>query len=108
MSGMRRASGFIALMAYVYMVECNDGTYYVGSTHDLEQRVDEHNLGIGSQYTSARRPVKLVWAEEFEDVADAYAYERKVHGWGRRKRELLIARDYEALRGSGSRRKRQL
>ncbi|MGN6130890.1 MAG: GIY-YIG nuclease family protein [Nocardioidaceae bacterium] len=79
-------------MPFTYMLMCADGSYYVGSTYDLERRVSEHNLGIGSRYTapSRRRPVQLVWAEEYDRVEDAFAREKQVQGWSRAKRRALI------------------
>ena len=84
-------------MAWMYILECMDGSYYVGSTKDLERRIHEHNEGQGAKYTARRRPVKLVFSAEFPNVADAYAAEKQVQGWGRNKREALIRGDYEAL-----------
>jgi len=84
-------------MPYVYMLECSDGSYYVGSTWDLERRVAAHASGEGAKYTNRRRPVRLVWFEEYDRVDEAWAMERRVHGWGRDKREALVRRDYDAL-----------
>ena len=84
-------------MAWVYIVECSDGSYYVGSTTDLERRIWEHNEGVGAKYTARRRPVKLAVAIEFDSIAEAYAREKQVQGWGRAKREALIRGDYAAL-----------
>ena len=84
-------------MAWMYILECADGSYYVGSTTDLERRLWEHNEGIGSKYTARRRPVKLAYAAEFPTIGEAYEKEKQVHGWGRAKREALIRGDYDAL-----------
>jgi putative endonuclease len=84
-------------MAWRYILECADGSYYVGSTNDLERRIWEHNEGIGAKYTARRRPVKLVYAAEFLSLAEAYEREKQVQGWGRAKREALIRGDYAAL-----------
>jgi putative endonuclease len=84
-------------MAWMYILECADGSYYVGSTNDLERRIWEHNEGIGAKYTARRRPVKLVYAAEFASIAEAYEREKQVQGWGRAKREALIRGDYTAL-----------
>jgi putative endonuclease len=84
-------------MAWMYILECSDGSYYVGSTTDLERRVWEHNEGLGARYTARRRPVKLAYAAEFESVAEAFASEKQVQGWSRAKRQALIRGDYEAL-----------
>jgi putative endonuclease len=83
--------------AWMYILECADGSYYVGSTNDLERRIWEHNEGIGAKYTARRRPVKLVYAVEFPSLAEAYEREKQVQGWGRAKREALIRGDYAAL-----------
>ena len=86
-------------MAWMYILECADRSYYVGSTNDLERRIWEHNEGIGAKYTARRRPVKLVYAAEFASLAEAYEREKQVQGWGRAKREALIRGDYAALPG---------
>jgi putative endonuclease len=79
-------------MAWTYILECADGSYYVGSTVDLERRVSEHNLGLGAIYTRLRRrrPVTLVWSADFRRVDDAFAFEKQVQGWSRAKRQALI------------------
>ncbi len=83
---------------YVYIVRCSDRSYYVGLARgDLEQRIGQHNEGTFEGYTSSRRPVTLVWSEEFGRLTDAIACERKLKGWRREKKEALIRGDYAAL-----------
>jgi len=82
-------------MAWMYILECADGSYYVGSTKDLEYRLSEHQEGKGAKYTSRRLPVKLVYCEEYERVSDAYAREKQVQNWSRVKREALINSNQE-------------
>jgi putative endonuclease len=79
-------------MGWAYIIECADGSYYVGSTVDLERRISQHNLGLGAKYTqiARRRPVTLVWAAQFDRIDDAYWFEKQVQGWSRAKREALI------------------
>jgi putative endonuclease len=79
-------------MPWTYIVECRDGTFYVGSTVDLERRISEHNLGFGAKYTRPRRrrPVHLVWSSEFNRMDEAFWYEKQIQGWGREKRMALI------------------
>ena len=84
-------------MPWMYIIQCADGTYYVGATTDLERRIGEHNEGIGSKYTSGRRPVRLVYSAAFTSIGEAYSWEKQVQRWGRSKREALIRGDYEAL-----------
>ncbi len=86
-------------MAWMYILQCADGSYYVGSTNNLELRLEEHGRGIGAIYTAKRLPVKLVFCEEFQTVREAYAPEKQVQGWSRAKREALIRNDYDALPG---------
>jgi len=77
-------------MAWVYILECRDGSYYVGSTTSLDDRVEQHRQGTGSVYTRRRRPVTLVWAAEFDRIDEAYVMEKRVQGWSRAKRQALI------------------
>ncbi|MHC8508723.1 MAG: GIY-YIG nuclease family protein [Rhodospirillales bacterium] len=95
--------------AWVYILECADGRYYVGSARgDLDRRVDEHNHGSYDGYTKRRRPVKLVFSESYDRVVDAIDAERKLKGWSRAKKEALIQGDFESLKAlSGSLYKRQ-
>ncbi|MSQ05610.1 MAG: GIY-YIG nuclease family protein [Dehalococcoidia bacterium] len=77
-------------MGWTYIVECADGTYYVGATVDLARRLRQHNAGEGARYTSGRRPVKLVYAAQFPSIGEAYRWERQLHRWKRPRREALI------------------
>jgi putative endonuclease len=74
----------------MYILECSDGTLYVGSTIDLERRVAQHNSGEGAAYTRRRRPVRLLYAEEYDRVDEAFAREKQVQNWSRKKRMALI------------------
>jgi predicted GIY-YIG superfamily endonuclease len=83
---------------FVYMLRCADGSYYVGTTRDaLEHRVAQHNDGTLGGFTARRRPVALVFAQEFAEYREAIARERQVKGWSRAKKEALIAGDFDAL-----------
>jgi len=77
-------------MPWMYILECCDGSYYVGSTKDLESRLAQHQNGTGSNYTCKRLPVKLVYCEEYKRIEDAFYREKQVQGWRRAKREALI------------------
>ncbi|KQY64179.1 GIY-YIG nuclease family protein [Nocardioides sp. Root140] len=90
-------------MPWTYILECADGAFYVGSTVDLERRLSEHDEGLGAAFTRRRRPVRLVWSAEFSRVDEAYALEKRIQGWGRRKRIALIEGRVEELRGLSSR-----
>ena len=87
------------MTAFVYMLQCIDGSYYVGSTSgELEKRMAEHEAGTYGGYTSSRRPVKLIWSESFMHITDAIAAERKIKGWSRVKKEALARGDWERMR----------
>lgn len=77
-------------MTLMYILKCADGTYYVGSTRNIDLRLSQHQSGRGSRYTSGRLPVELVYAEEYDRISDAYAREKQVQNWSRAKREALI------------------
>ena len=86
------------MTAYTYILQCSNGEYYVGSTTNLEARLNEHQSGMGGKYTSTHLPVKLVYFEEYSSIHLAFSRERQLHGWSRAKKEALIRGDYEALR----------
>jgi putative endonuclease len=92
--------------AFVYMLRCADGSFYVGSAtgDDLTRRIAEHQTGAYPGYTSTRRPVSLVWSEHFTRITDAIAVERKVKGWSRAKKEALIKGDWGAIEQLSKRR----
>ena len=92
--------------AWVYMLECADGSYYVGKYQggDVETRVSEHNTRkYEDAYTARRLPVTLVWSECFDRFDDAVAMERRIKGWSRAKKQALIRGDGEALRAYSKR-----
>lgn len=91
--------------AFVYMLRCADGSYYVGTAtgDDLTRRIAEH-AGAYPGYTSTRRPVHLVRSEHFARITDAIAVERQVKGWARAKKEALIKGDWGRLQQLSKRR----
>ena len=79
---------------YVYILHCADGTYYTGYSGNLPRRIKQHQSGsIPRAYTKPRRPIKLVWAGEFDSKEDARAYEKKLKSWSPLRKEKLIAGD---------------
>lgn len=84
-------------MAWVYILECRDGTYYVGSTRDLDARLDDHQRGLGSAYTRRRLPVRLAWAEEFSNIGEAFAMEKRLQGWSHAKRAAVVEGRWDDL-----------
>lgn len=59
------------MTAYVYIVECADGSLYTGWTNDLHKRIAAHNAGRGAKYTRSRLPVQLRYYEIFDEKNDA-------------------------------------
>jgi predicted GIY-YIG superfamily endonuclease len=91
-------------MPFTYIVRCADDTLYVGHTADLASREQIHNDGKGATYTAARRPVRMIYAEEHSSTANAIARERQLKRWNQKKKEALIADDRVALSSLARRR----
>ncbi|MBI5875055.1 MAG: GIY-YIG nuclease family protein [Deltaproteobacteria bacterium] len=83
---------------YIYILQCSDGSYYTGVTNNVERRLYEHKEGlIEGCYTHNKRPLKLMYVKEFGDIVEAISREKQIKGWTRRKKEALIAGDFEKL-----------
>lgn len=83
--------------ASVYIVRCNDGSFYVGITQrSVEERVSEHNSGLIPGYTSHRRPVELLFSECYARIDDAIAAEKRIKGWSRAKKVAYMRGDFDA------------
>jgi putative endonuclease len=82
---------------WAYLLHCDGGYFYVGQTDDLERRLNEHQSGAYRGYTFLRRPVKLVWSQEFQTRDDAKAAEAQLKGWSRAKKLALIRGDWERI-----------
>ena len=80
-----------------YLLRCADGSYYVGHTDDLESRMGQDNEGESCAYTATRRPVELIWCQEFYSRAEALAAELQIKRWSRAKKEALARGDFDAL-----------
>jgi len=79
---------------FVYILECSDETYYTGNTSNLILRLSQHHVGYNTtSYTYRRRPVKLVWAQEFPSRYGALRCERQIKGWSHIKKQALIKDD---------------
>jgi putative endonuclease len=83
---------------YLYILECSDGSYYTGSTIDIQKRILEHKVGRGANYTRKRLPIKLVYLEEFQRIDNAFYREKQIQGWSRLKKEALISQKYQELK----------
>ncbi|PZQ77980.1 MAG: hypothetical protein DI563_01835 [Variovorax paradoxus] len=81
---------------FVYLLRCSDGSYYVGQTEDMDARLQQHGDGLIG-YTATRKPIELLWQGEFESRESAIAFERRIKGWSRAKKEALIRGDWPAI-----------
>lgn len=82
---------------WVYILRCADGSYYIGHTDDLERRVAQHQEGTIPGYTHDRRPIALMWAQDFPTRIEALERERQVKDWSRKKKEALFAGDWAGV-----------
>ncbi|MBU0657819.1 MAG: GIY-YIG nuclease family protein, partial [Alphaproteobacteria bacterium] len=83
---------------HAYMLRCSDGSYYTGHTDSFETRIAQHQSGAIKGYTFDRRPVELVWCAEFGTRAEALASELQIKGWSRKKKEALIAENWDSVK----------
>jgi putative endonuclease len=85
------------MKGFVYILQCNDRSYYTGSTQDMALRLWQHENGEGANHTKKRLPVTLVFVQEFERVDEAFEREKQIQGWSRKKKEALISGKYNEL-----------
>lgn len=80
---------------WVYILRCADSSYYTGHTDNLEKRIAEHHSGaITSCYTYPRRPLELVFSQDFPTRLEALASEQQIKGWSRKKKEAMMRGDW--------------
>ncbi len=85
------------MKGYLYILLCCDGSYYTGSTKNLEQRIIEHQDGNGSNHTKKRLPIELIYYEEHPRVDDAFYREKQIQKWSRKKKIALISGEIKDL-----------
>src|SRR5580704_10246324 len=76
---------------FCYVLQCRDGSLYVGIAQNLEQRMRRHNSGAGAEFTARRRPVELIWSEGFRNSKAARKREKEIKGWSKEKKLRLVA-----------------
>lgn len=79
------------------MLHCADRSFYIGHTDDLQTRIAQHETGAIPGYTQNRRPIKLVWSQEFGTRMEALEAERQIKGWSRAKKLALIREDWKRI-----------
>ena len=85
------------MKGFMYILLCSDGSYYTGSTTNLELRLMQHEMGEGSSHTKKHLPVKLIYFEEFERIDLAFLREKQVQKWSRKKKEALMNGELDLL-----------
>jgi len=86
------------MKGYMYILECADGTYYTGSTKNLEKRLWEHENFFGANYTKKKHPVKLVYFEEYSRIDEAFYREKQIQSWSHAKKKALLEGKNENLK----------
>jgi len=81
----------------MYILECGDGSFYTGSTWNIDRRIREHQNGVGANHTAKNLPVILVYCEVYNSIEDAFNREKQVQGWSRKKKQSLISGDTNQL-----------
>ena len=83
---------------FVYILKCCDYSYYVGVTSYLSRRIEEHQIGkYKNSYTFKRRPIRLIYFEEFDNIQLAISREKQIKKWSRFKKEALIKNEFDEL-----------
>ena len=86
------------MKGYTYILICSDGSYYTGSTKNIDTRLMQHQAGEGANYTRKRLPIKLVYYEDYTRIDQAFYREKQIQGWSRKKKEALINNWDDALK----------
>ena len=83
---------------YIYILECSDHLTYTGFTNNIGRRFEEHQEGRNkSAFTYKRRPVTLLFHQEFNDVEQAIYFEKKIKKWSAQKKRALASEDFDRL-----------
>ena len=83
---------------YVYILECSDGLTYTGVTNNLSRRFEEHQNGLNKNcFTSKRRPLKLIFHQDFNDIEQAIYFEKKIKNWSAKKKLALANEEFDML-----------
>ena len=85
------------MKGFVYILLCADGSYYTGSTKNINKIIQQHQNGHGANHTAKRLPISLVYLEEFTTIAEAFKREKQIQGWSRKKKEALIEGKFNQL-----------
>ena len=83
---------------YVYILKCSDGLTYTGITNNISRRFEEHQNGLNKTcFTYKRRPLELIFQQEFNNVEQAIYFEKKIKKWSAKKKFALANGEYDLL-----------
>lgn len=77
-------------MWFIYILLCEDGSFYTGATNNLEKRFSDHKNGKGGHYTRSHKPLRLIYQESFNTQSEALKRERQIKGWSREKKIRIL------------------
>jgi len=77
-------------MYYVYLLQCDDGSIYTGTTDDLARRLSEHKSKSGGHYTQSHKAEEILYTEQFPTRSAAMKREAQIKGWRREKKLALV------------------
>ncbi|GAA3610065.1 GIY-YIG nuclease family protein [Flavivirga amylovorans] len=83
---------------YVYIIKCSDGLTYTGVTNNISRRFEEHQKGLNkSCFTFKRRPLELIFNQNFNDINQAIYFEKKIKNWSAKKKLALANENFDML-----------
>lgn len=83
---------------YVYILQCSDNLTYTGVTNNISRRFEEHQNGLNKNcFTFKRRPLKLIFHQEFNDIEQAIFFEKKIKKWSAKKKYALANGEFDLL-----------
>ncbi|WP_299552710.1 GIY-YIG nuclease family protein [Seonamhaeicola sp.] len=83
---------------FVYILKCSDGLTYTGITNNISRRFEEHQRGLNKNcFTYKRRPLELIFYQEFNDIKQAILFEKKIKNWSAQKKFALAKGEYNLL-----------
>ncbi len=77
---------------YVYVLLCEDGSYYTGYAKNIDSRLEQHMMGVGARYTKLHRPKRIVYAEEVDTIREAMKREREIKRLSHDEKKKLVTR----------------
>lgn len=74
----------------IYIILCQDGSFYTGATNNVEKRFNDHLKGKGAHYTKVHKPIKVIYKEKFSTKSEALKHEIQIKKMNRSEKEEMI------------------